>query len=343
MKRNTMKMKRGRSGCGPALLRTAAAALLLGTAGIGAAQAATLAKCEATSSAKLATLPENLKITWDAPVNTVLWKQSGIQISAKCWQVLPMSGDMEAMFYRYRDDPKLIANGIALYITYNGNRGHGEAAIPTGTMIPRTGQVPVTATIDVELVKIGATPSTPTDLPMRSVLAGMISAPEEQSDSARYMLFGFENVSFQKTTCTTTTPSLQVELGTHALGKANGIGSGVGSTSPSKDFAVGIQCDSGVAGNFVVNMMLEGNALDAANGVLALSSGSSATGVGIQLLKGDGQPVQLGTPWQIADSPSSQVKSSNFSVPLSARYYQAAATAKPGTANGTATFTIIYK
>jgi len=343
MKRNTMKMKRARSGRGTMLLRTAAATLLLGAAGIGAAQAAALAKCESTSNARLATLPANLKIAWDAPVNTVLWKQSGIQISARCWQVLPLSGDMDAMFYRYRDDPKLIANGIALYMTYNGNRGHGEAASPTGTKIPRTGPVPVTATIDVELVKIGETPSTPTNLPLRSVLAGMISAPNEQSDSARYLLYGFENVSFQKTTCTTTTPALQVELGTHTLGKAGGIGTGVGSTSPSKDFAVGIQCDSGVAGDFVVNMMLEGNALDAANGVLALSSGSKATGVGIQLLKSDGQPAQLGTPWQIADSPSSQARSPNFSVPLSARYYQAAATAKPGTANGTATFTIIYR
>ncbi|WP_175676263.1 fimbrial protein [Burkholderia ambifaria] len=343
MKRNTMKMTRGRNRYGHTLLRTSAAALLLWTVGMGAAHAAALAKCESLTGGKLATLPENLKIAWDAPVNTVLWKQSGIQISARCWQVLPMSGNMEAMFYRYIDDPKLVANGVAVYVTYNGNRGHGDVAIPTGTMIPRTGEVKVMATVDVELVKIGATPSTPTDLPLRSVLVGMISAPNEQSDSARYMLFGFENVSFQKTTCSTTTPSLQVELGTHALGKVGGIGSGIGSTSPAKDFSIGIQCDSGVAGNFVVNMMLEGNALDAGNGVLALSSGSDASGVGIQLLKDDGKPVQLGTPWQIADSPSAQAKSPNFSVPLSARYYQNDASAKPGKANGAATFTIIYR
>ncbi|WP_175886184.1 fimbrial protein [Burkholderia sp. BCC0044] len=342
MKRNTTRMMHGPGRFGPTL-RAAAAALLIGTAGIGSAQAAALAKCESLTGGILATLPDNLKISWDAPVNTVLWKQSGIQISARCWQVLPMSGSMEAIFYRYLDDPLLTANGIALYVTYNGNRGHGSAEIPTGTMIPRTGEARVTATVDIELVKVGATPSTPTDLPMRSVLAGVIAAPNEQSDSARYLLVGFENVSFQKTTCTTTTPSLQVELGTHTLGKAGGIGSGIGSTSPSKGFAVGIQCDSGVAGDFVVNMMLEGNALDAANGVVALSSGSNASGVGIQLLKSDGQPVQLGTPWKIADSPSSQVRSSNFSVPLSVRYYQANATAKPGTANGTATFTIIYR
>lgn len=342
MKRHTMKMKRGRSGCGPALLRTAAAALLLGTAGGAAAQANALAKCDSTSHPIMATLPDKLQIASDAPLNTVLWKQTGIQISARCWQVLPMSNNLEANLLRYRDDARLIANGIALYITFNGNRGHGEAAIPTGTKIPLSGEVPVRATVDLELVKIGPTPSTPTDLPFRQVLAAMI-APAGVSDGARYMLNGFQNVSFQKTTCTTTTPALQVELGTHALGKAGGIGTGVGSTSPSKDFAVGIQCDSGVAGDFVVNMMLEGTALDAANGVLALSSGSKATGVGIQLLKSDGQPAQLGTPWQIADSPSSQARSSNFSVPLSARYYQAAATAKPGTANGTATFTIIYR
>ncbi|KVL41180.1 fimbrial protein [Burkholderia sp. MSMB1835] len=313
---------------------------LLWMAGIGAAHAA-LAKCQPSSPADLGRLPESLKISADAPINTVLWSKKGITISATCTKTLPVPGTsgVPATLYRWADDPKLMANGLALYVTYQGNRGHGAASFPMGTTIKAFGETVVTATVDVELVKVGPTPAVPTDFPVLSVLTVLIGGPDNAySDSARYLTLGFNNISFQATTCSTTTPSVAVDLGTQSLGKSSGLGSGVGSTSPAKGFSIGLRCDAGVAGNFIVNLMLDGNTVDASNGVLALSSSSGATGVGIQVLRSDGQPVPFGTPWKVAGS-----LSSTLLVPLSARYYQTRQTTRAGTANGAATFTIIYR
>ncbi|MXN74337.1 fimbrial protein [Burkholderia sp. 4701] len=325
-----------RAGC----LRAAAGVLLLWAAGSGVTHAAN-ATCVNTSSSDLGRLPSPFKISADAPIGTVLWSKQGIAIAARCSMKVPGSGGVEATLYRWMDDPQLTANGLALYVTYNGNRGHGTASFPMGTTIKPFGYTTVTANVDVELVKIGPTPSVPTPFPFLSVLTVLIGGPNNAySDATRYLTYGFDNISFQPTTCSTTTPKVFVDLGPHALSKSSGIGSGVGSTSPSKGFTIGVKCDSGVAGAFAVSMMLDGAAVSASNGVLALSSSSTASGVGIQLLNGDGKPVPLGTAWPVAGSPAA---AANLQVPLSARYYQTGSAAKPGVANGSATFTIIYR
>ena len=79
------------------------------------------------------------------------------------------------------------------------------------------------------------------------------------------------------------------------------------------------------------------------SGVLALGADSSATGLGIQVLRGSAQaqtPVQFNKPWQIGSLP---MTSARLSVPFSARYYQTAPNVTPGTADGKATFTITYQ
>ncbi|RQT70248.1 type 1 fimbrial protein [Burkholderia cepacia] len=321
-------------------LRMALTALVLGAAGVGHAHAST-ATCINTSSSKLGELPSGFKIAADAPIGTVLWSKEGIEIAASCWMKVPGSRAVEATLYRWADDPDLTANGLTLYVTYDGNRGHGTSSLPMGTTIKSIGKTAVTAKVDVELVKSGATPSVAKPFPVLSVLTALIGGPDNSTaDATRYLMYGFDNISFQPTTCTTTTPSVSVDLGAHALNASSGIGSGAGSTSKAKGFAIGLRCDTGVAGAFEVNLTLDGKAVDASKGVLALSSSSDASGVGIQLLKGDDTPVELGTPWKVSDSPSA---SATFSVPLSARYYQTGATAKPGIANSSATFTVTYK
>lgn len=338
MKRNTRLRTRGNRRANR--LSTVIGMLLLWGASLSDAHAA-VAKCTNSSSGELARVPDQLKISADVPINTVIWSQKGIQISAICSKTLPLpgTGGVEATLYRWSDDPKLLANGLALYVTYNGNRGHGLASFPTGTTIKAFGETTVKATVDVELVKVGPTPAVPTAFPVVSILTVLIGGPDNAySDSARYLTYGFNSMSFQPTTCATTTPSVAVDLGTEMLSKSSGLGSGVGSTSAEKGFSIGLRCDAGVAGAFAVNLMLDGNAVDESNGVLALSSSSGAEGVGIQLLKGDGQPVPLGRPWKVADS-----LSSSMLVPLSARYYQTRSLTKTGTANGAATFTIIYQ
>ncbi|MGU7785163.1 fimbrial protein [Burkholderia sp. PU8-34] len=324
-----------------AVLARAIAGVLLAAISGGVAHAA-LATCIPSSSGGLARLPESLKISSDAPINSVLWRQTGIQISATCKKVLPVPGTaaVAATLYRWMDDPKLIANGLALFVTYNGNRGHGLASFPMAQSIAPWGETTVKATVDLELVKIGPTPSVPTDFPVLSVLSVLIGGSDmAYSDSARFITLGFDKISFQPTTCTTTTPSVYVDLGANKLSTSSGLGSGMGSTSAAKGFSIGLRCDTGVAGNFGVSLMLDGNSVDASNGVLSLSSSSTAKGVGIQLLRSDNLPVPIGTPWKVGDLASS----SSLSVPLAARYMQTGASARPGTANGSATFTIIYK
>ncbi|MBN3820020.1 type 1 fimbrial protein [Paraburkholderia sp. Se-20369] len=332
-----LRVRNGRQAVGA---RTALGMLLLWAAGTGTAHAAG-ATCVNTSSSELGRLPSTFKISADAPIGTVLWSAKGIEIAARCSMKVPGSKGVEATLYRWMDDPQLTANGLALYVTYNGERGHGTASFPMGTTIKSFGSTMVTATVDIELVKSGRTPSVPAPFPVLSVLTVLIGGPgNAYSDATRYLTYGFDNISFQPTTCTTTTPSVPVALGSHVLGASSGIGSGIGSTSPSKGFRIGVKCDSGAAGAYAVSLTLDGTAIDAANGVLALSSQSKASGVGIQLLKDDGTPVPLGAPWKVSESPSA---ATNLLVPLSARYYQTGSVTKPGIANSSATFTISYQ
>ena len=314
------------------------AGLLACAAGAGAAQAA--ANCQNVSTAELGTLPDAFRVAADAPIGTVLWRKTGIEIKASCMKTVA-SANFEATLYRWMADPDLTANGLGLYVTYNGNRGTGDAAFPMGKIIssPLT-PTTVSATIDVELVKIGPTPSTPKTFPVLSVLTALIGGPnKDYSKAARYVTYGFKNISFQAATCAPSTTQVAVDLGTHKLSKSSGLGSGIGTTSTSKAFAIGLKCDAQVAGSFAVNLTLDGNADNASSGILSLSSSSTAQGVGIQLLKGDGNPVSLGKPWKVTDAPPA----STLSVPLAARYYQTKSGTRPGTANGTATFTISYK
>ena len=63
--------------------------------------------------------------------------------------------------------------------------------------------------------------------------------------------------------------------------------SGVGSTAKSKDFNIGLNCDAGTK----VKLTLDGNAAGPA-GVLKLNAGANqAKGMGIQLVKGHGDPI----------------------------------------------------
>ncbi|AFQ46484.1 fimbrial protein [Burkholderia cepacia] len=320
--------------------RAAGCALLLWSVGIGNAFAL---KCTATSLTRLGELPKVFKVSSDVPINTVLWRKTGIKITADCGLADILDPPVEAMVMR----PSLyIGNGLSLMLTYNGNRGSTEAAMPTGVMVNLYYPIkttPVTAIVDVELVKTGPTPSTHEPFPFTAFATALIGNPRKKASAAPFFTYGADNISFQATTCDATNKAISVPLGPHTLNAFAGLGSGVGSTSAAKDFTIGLKCDSGIAGEFVVNLMLDGSVAVPDAGVLALSSSSDALGIGVQVLKGraeNNQPVRFGTPWQVADTPAT---STVVNVPLSARYYQTAAKARPGSAAATATFTIIYR
>jgi type 1 fimbria pilin len=129
---------------------------------------------------------------------------------------------------------------------------------------------------------------------------------------------------------------------------------GKNSTTPATSFAITLSsCTAGsnypnnaggfFNGNFA-NIQIDGNKtsniIDAANGILSLSSDSTAQGVAIQVLSADDRPMNLGQPVRL-----NRIVSGTTSVPLKARYIQTGdgPTPEPGSANGYASFSVTYR
>ena len=126
------------------------------------------------------------------------------------------------------------------------------------------------------------------------------------------------------------------------------------STTPAQSFAITLDaCIAGsnypnnpggaFTGNYA-NIQIDGNKtstiLDAANGILSLSSDSTAQGLAIQVLNADDSPMNLGQPVRL-----SRIVNGTTTLPLKARYIQTAdgATPMPGSANGYASFSVTYR
>ncbi|MDB5768852.1 MAG: Fimbrial protein [Collimonas fungivorans] len=134
--------------------------------------------------------------------------------------------------------------------------------------------------------------------------------------------------------CSVSNAVVSVPLGEVNLNKFTGPGSTV--ETPGSNFNVALDCDAGAR----VNITLDGIAdSSGAPGVLALSpaSGTVAQGAGVQLLHSN-TPVTFGAPI----AAGAAAVDGNYNIPLMARYYQTAASVKPGVANSTVTFTMTY-
>ncbi len=145
-------------------------------------------------------------------------------------------------------------------------------------------------------------------------------------------------------TCSVTTPSVPVPLGSIPASRF----SGVGSTSASQGFNIALQCSGGDAGrttDIFLTLTDQANPGNRSN-VLSLSDGATAKGVGIQIKSGS-TIVSYGPDSAAADNPGRWYagKSGNgaFNIPLSASYVQTEPTVKAGTADGKATFTMSYQ
>ncbi len=118
---------------------------------------------------------------------------------------------------------------------------------------------------------------------------------------------------------------------------------GIGSVTTSKDFQVVVNCQSSPSSDGIEKMV--SLTMDAtpdssgAPGVLGIDTGTeTASGVGIQVLDGEGRPVTFGQPKELGMS-----KDGDYLVPFKARYYQVANTVTGGKADGRATVTLTYK
>ncbi|KFC96871.1 fimbrial adhesin [Leminorella grimontii ATCC 33999 = DSM 5078] len=114
---------------------------------------------------------------------------------------------------------------------------------------------------------------------------------------------------------------------------------GVGSSTAWENVDIPLSCSQSAKINVRIDAVADGSApglmkLDGAPGDMA------ASGVGIQLYyRSDNNPVAFGQERFYQQS----ANGGNESVQLKARYYQTHERIVPGTANGTATFTLTYK
>ncbi|WP_185219054.1 fimbrial protein [Paraburkholderia dinghuensis] len=144
-------------------------------------------------------------------------------------------------------------------------------------------------------------------------------------------------------TCTVTTPNISVPMGSVP---ANSFAS-VGSVSDSQPFNISLNCAGGVGSSYTNVYTTLTDVTDPSNltNTLTLNASSTARGLGIQVLNGT-TPINFGPDSSVAGNPSQwfvgSMQNGSHNIPLSARYIRTG-TVTPGTANGSATFTMSYQ
>ncbi|MDR3426676.1 fimbrial protein [Silvimonas sp.] len=162
-------------------------------------------------------------------------------------------------------------------------------------------------------------------------------------DNSTYPSMGTTPVNFVNTPVIVTvlscvTPDVTVDLKTHKASELTGPGTYTNATS----FQIAL--NSCPAGMNTVSYQIDPTTtvIDASNAVVALDTASAtpATGVGVQILDGAGNPIQLST--RLAMPDYSTGTGGSYSIPLQARYYQTGTTVGAGEGNTSLTFTMTY-
>lgn len=147
--------------------------------------------------------------------------------------------------------------------------------------------------------------------------------------------FSFTAMAMLVATQACRTPDVHVSLGEPKSSVFTGKGSS--SNTVAFDFTL----ESCPAGMGAIHYQIDAvtPVLDAANAVVALDGGSTATGVGVQLMDENGNPALLGTKRPFTGYTG---VGGNFKIPLRARYRQTGDKVTPGSANAAVTITMNY-
>ena len=142
----------------------------------------------------------------------------------------------------------------------------------------------------------------------------------------------------QVTVLSCLTPDVLVNLGRHKSSEFEGSG------NIHRDDAFNVALKSCPAGINRVTYQVDAATpvVNAANSVVALDSGSTATGVGVQLLDGSGNVFPLGNGRRSSRGYSTSA-GGDYDITFNARYYQTGPTVGAGSANTAMTFTMSYE
>ncbi|VWC29695.1 fimbrial protein [Burkholderia lata] len=238
-----------------------------------------------------------------------------------------------------------IAIGIRSYVNGCGwqawlDLGTTVALFPspwTGWVCNTNGSVTNGGQAQMALVKTGAVTA--------GTMAGgvLFEGGSAQSTTGTYTVATASRKSFSLSTsiinvAACTTPDVTVNMGSHMQSEFTGIGS-----TTKQAVAVNVAVNSCPIGlNSIQYEFDPVNAvLNATNGVLALSSGSTATGIGLQLKDSSGNALKYNTKYTLTSY--SSATGGSYTIPLTARYYQTAAKVTAGSANAVLTFTMTYQ
>lgn len=328
----------------------------LSTTSAVAADDVTLACKSVLSYAVVDMAALGLNVSAAVPVGTVLYEGS-VTVPLKCskdniLQLDPTQYVGEVYFKRRAIPENALGYGLTIYTGYGGEMSAEAASIPTGIKV--TGYAinggaslndytDVTLTVPYQIVRTSLSMEPPKGV-RNYVYVFDVGSQVAGTDQP----FTFTNIKKVATvkdeTCAIAGEVNQnVPLGTYSTSTSSGLGSGIGETSKLVPFNIQLNCESLLSGTFDVKMQFdEIGAVSGLSdlGVVALNSTSTASGVGVQILNENEQPVPLAVPFTVASYPLSAAL---VTVPLYARYYQTATTVSPGSANAVATYTISYQ
>lgn len=133
--------------------------------------------------------------------------------------------------------------------------------------------------------------------------------------------------------CTTKSSSYNVNMGTWYDTQFKNIGD----VSKNIDIPITLSCAAGT--NIKATVTSSAGYIDINTGKLKLSGTNAATGIGIQLLDKNNNPIKLNT----KNSLQNQVASGDYIFGWKARYIKTGSTITPGSANSIATVNILYE
>jgi len=311
--------------------------------------------CKITSSTTLVDVSSlGINISAAVPVGTIVYSGTATANFKCALDNLQQYADGlsgEVYFKRKAIDAGALGYGLTLYTGYGGEMSTDAASIATGIMISTyalTSGGTVGSYTDVSINVPYQIVKTSNSMSASTSLKSYVNAFDVGSlVSGKDVSFNFTNIktgiTVKDQTCSVAgDTNLPVPLGSYTTNPTSGLGSGIGQTSATTAFNIQLNCEALLSGSFDVMMQLDGDASSGLSdlGVVALNSASTASGVGVQILNENQQPIALATPFNIATYPLS---SALITVPLYARYYQTATKINPGSANAVATYTLSYQ